>query len=197
MRTLCTAVCLALCSTGAVAADYGIGVSARSDDAFIYLPIDINKSWRIEPSVRYASNEVSQVSGTFNDSSQQEIDNIEVGVGVFKLAKIAESVQLYYGARAAYVDLQSTFVDTTTFFPGATTTFRSETSQDGYRVGPSIGFEYLFGEHFSIGGEASYTFIDIEGESKSRTSGSTTTTRGNVEQKSSGTATRLIVRYRF
>lgn len=197
-RTLCTAVCLALCSTGALAAEYGIGVSAKSDDGLIYLPIDFNKTWRIEPSVRYATTEVSQITRSEDDSYELDTDTLEVGIGAFRLVKIAESAQIYFGLRAAYVDLQSTTVDTISFFPGFTTTIRNETSQDGYRIGPAIGFEYLFGEHFSIGGEASYTFLDIEGAATTTRSDSTTALpRVDIEQQSSGTSTRLIIRYRF
>lgn len=196
MRSLCTAVCLALCSTGAFAADYGIGVSAKSDDAWIYLPIDINKTWRIEPSVRYSSSELSQVSSS-DDTYAADSDVAEIGVGIFRLAKVAESAQIYFGVRAAFVDQESTVVDTTTYFPGFTTVLRSETSQDGHRIGPAIGFEYLFGEHFSIGGEANYTFLDIEGESTVTSSSSTIVGRYDIEQKSSGTGTQLIIRYRF
>ena len=197
MRTVCTAVCLALCSTGAFAAEYGIGVSARSDDATIYLPIDINETYRIEPSVRYASSELSQTFDLTDDLREQDSDTLEVGIGVFRLAKLAESARIYFGVRAAYLDVESTLVDTTTIFPGLDVTIRSETSQDGYRIGPAIGFEYLFGKHFSVGGEASYTFVDLDGESTATTSSGTRPSRTDFEQKGSSTSTRLIVRYRF
>lgn len=198
MRTLCAALCLALCSTGAVAADYGIGVSARSNDGWIYVPIDVSPSFRIEPSVRYMSNETSQTNTSSDgDSFKEDVDNLEFGVGLFRLAKIADSARIYYGLRASYVTLDGTRTYTNTYFPGYTVVTRSETSQDGYRIGPAIGFEYQFGEHFSVGGEANYTFVDVDGDLKSTTSGSTTVIRGNIEQKSSGTDTQLIFRYRF
>lgn len=197
MRTLCTAVCLALCSTGALAADYGVGVSARSNDAWIYLPIDINKAFRIEPMVRYASDDVSQDTNTSDYAFKQEIDNIEVGVGLFRLAKVAESARIYYGIRASYVSLESTTINTTALYPGYGVTLRTESSQDGYRIGPTLGFEYLLGEHFSIGGEANYSFTDVEGDATTTATGSTVTTRDDIERKNNGTSTQLIVRYRF
>lgn len=200
MRTLYTAACLALCSTSVLAADFGIGVSARSDDAWIYAPINISQNFRIEPSIRYVSNEYSttQQSGvSVADTYSQETESLEFGVGVFRLVKIAESAQLYFGARVAYVDFESTVDDTVTYFPGYSVAAHSESSQDGYRIGPTIGFEYLFGEHFSIGGEASYTFLDIEGESKLTVEDSLSSTRVETEQKTNGTTTQLIFRYRF
>lgn len=200
MRILCTAACLALCSTSVLAADFGIGVSAKSDDAWIYAPIEINEKLRIEPSIRYVSSEYSteQSSSTsVGDATKQETETLELGVGVFRVVKVAESAQLYFGARAAYVDLEGSVDDTFTYLPGIVLTTHSETSQDGYRIGPAIGFQYLFGEHFSIGGEAAYTFLDLEGETNVRTRSGLSSTRIEIDQQSSGTSTQLILRYLF
>ena len=54
MRKLYVAIGLALCSSSALAADFGIGVSARSDDGFLYVPIDVSKTFRIELSAAFA-----------------------------------------------------------------------------------------------------------------------------------------------
>lgn len=194
MRTLYTAACLALCSTSALAADFGIGVSAKSDDAWIYVPIEINKTYRIEPSVRYVSSEQTQFYDgiSWDSRTKRTSDSMEIGVGVFRLAKIAESAQIYYGLRAAYVDVESTVTIVSDYTLTLTRT-RDKTSLDGYRIGPAFGFEYLFGQHFSIGGEANYTFLDVEGETKS----SISPARTKIDQKSNGTETQLILRYRF
>lgn len=189
MRILCTAACLALCSTGALAAEFGIGVSARSDDGTVYVPIDISKSFRLEPSVRYASTSDEQYP------SFQESDALEVGVGVFGLKQIGEAAHLYYGARLAYVDLESSSV-----YIGNSTTNFDDTKLDGYRIGPTLGFEYLFGKHFSVGGEASYTFVDLEGTNVDRDNflGNPSSWRKyDVSEETSGTQTRLIFRYMF
>lgn len=191
MRSLCVAVGLALASANAMAADYGIGVSARSDDGWLYVPIDLSKTFRIEPSVRYGSSEVSSGGSSFTTS--QESDRWELGVGLFGKKQITEQALLYFGGRLAYVDSQSTFVETGSFG----STIRGEGDQDGYRVGPTLGFEYIFGGHFSIGGEASYTFLDLEGESVTRTGSSQFPSRSESEQKSQGTQTQLIFRYMF
>lgn len=185
MRTLCTSVALALCSSGALAADFGIGVSARSDDAWIYAPIDIGKVFRLEPSVRYASNERRTTSQSASRADDfQKTEALEFGVGIFGLARIAESAQLYYGGRFAYVENENTVIRTLTF-SGTTYVTRTETHLDGYRVGPALGVEYEFGQHFSVGGEVSYTFFEVEGDTKW------------VERKTSGTTTQLIFRYIF
>jgi hypothetical protein len=190
MRNLYVAVGLALCSTSVLAADFGVGISARSDDGIVYVPIDISKSFRIEPSIRYASTEWKSVY----DSIEQESEELEVGIGVFGLKQVTEAARIYYGARLAYVNFKTTFVNRTVQLASI-----GESDQDGYRIGPTVGFEYLFGQHFSVGGEASYSFLDLEGDSTSviRGAGFVTTTRTDVEQKSHGTQTRLIFRYMF
>lgn len=177
MRSLYVAVGVALCSGPVLAADFGIGVSARSDDGWVYVPIDISKNFRLEPSVRYYSSDSTTAQGT--NETVLESDALEIGIGVFGLKQIEEAAHLYYGARLAYVDRST---ESRSVSSGIT--FRDELELDGYRIGPTIGFEYLFAGHFSVGGEASYTFVELEADL-------------GREQSSSGTETRLIFRYMF
>lgn len=190
MRKLYAAVALALCSAGASAADFGIGVSARSDDGWLYVPIDVSKTFRLEPSIRYASTDLTFTQDEIEDS--QDTDTWELGIGVFGLKQVTDAAHIYYGARLAYVDAKTTTVDTSAFG----SQIHSETKQDGYRIGPTVGFEYVFAQHFSVGGEASYTFLDIEGESRAWID-DFTFSELDTEQKSQGTQTRLIFRYMF
>ncbi|MDY6947645.1 MAG: hypothetical protein SXG53_18205 [Pseudomonadota bacterium] len=189
MRSLYVAVGVALCSGSALAADFGVGVSARSDDGFVYAPIDISKTFRLEPFVRYGTSELSYSQDGVVD--RQDTETWEIGVGVFGKKQITDAAHIYFGARLAHVDTESTVIQ-----PGLFDDIRSETAQDGTRIGPTLGFEYIFGGHFSVGGEASYTFLDLEGESKAWLDEfelSSVQTR----QKSQGTQTRLIFRYMF
>lgn len=191
MRKLYVAAVLAVCSGSAMAADFGVGISARSDDGFLYVPIDITKSFRIEPSVRYVSNEQTFTQSFGEDSSETE--QWELGIGVFGLKRVTDAAHIYYGARLAYVDVQSSSVDESSFG----LSIYSNTDQDGYRIGPTVGFEYLFGGHFSVGGEASYSFLDVDGESTSRIGNGLSQSTLKTEQKTNGTQTRLIFRYMF
>lgn len=193
MRNLYVAIGLALCSTSALAADFGLGVSARSNDGLLYVPIDISKSFRIEPSIRYASTDASstdQDDPEFNAS--QETETLEVGIGVFGVRRITEVAHVYFGGRFAYVDAEITTTSNGSFYDS-----HNETDQDGYRIGPAVGFEYLFAQHFSVGGEVNYTFLDIDGESKDNSFGTSSPTVETTENKSQGTQTRLIFRYMF
>lgn len=192
MRSLYVAVGLALCSANAMAADFGIGVSARSEDGFLYVPIDISNSFRIEPSVRYGTSELKFSESEEDSSDTQETETWEIGVGLFGLKQVTEAAHIYFGARLAYVESESTIAQPLSFGDVA----YSQSKQDGYRIGPTLGFEYLFGGHFSIGGEASYTFLDVEGESRTWIE-DFELSRTDTEQKSNGTQTRLIFRYMF
>lgn len=193
MRNLYVAVGLALCSTSVLAADFGMGISARSNDGILYVPIDISKSFRIEPNVRYASTEVSFSQDTGQDTRDtQETETLEIGVGVFGMKQITDAAHIYFGGRVSYVDAQSTSTDAGSFGLD----LRTESDQDGYIIAPTVGFEYLFAQHFSVGGEFSYQFLDIEGESRSRL-GSLSESVFETEQKTQSTQTRLIFRYMF
>jgi hypothetical protein len=195
-RTLLIAF-MAACSGQAFAADFGIGLSVQSDDAWIYAPIEITPRFRIEPSIRFFNGESesqSQSSGIGSDVTTtvtSEADTVEFAVGLFGMTPVGESLRVYYGARAAYVDSESKLRIVTRF-----TTFEDveeeEVSADGYRISPTLGFEYLINDRFSIGGEAEWFYQDVESELSHTSLNSATS-----ESKSNGTDTRLIVRFRF
>jgi hypothetical protein len=48
---------IAAVASNVLASEVGVGVSAKSDDAWIYVPIDVSAKLRIEPSIRYTSSE--------------------------------------------------------------------------------------------------------------------------------------------
>lgn len=57
MKRVLSIALLAGCSSPVLAADFGVGVSVQSNDAWIYAPIDITPALRIEPSIRFVSAE--------------------------------------------------------------------------------------------------------------------------------------------
>jgi hypothetical protein len=171
------------------AADVGLGVSAKSDDAWIYLPIDVSPKLRIEPSVRYTEGEsesTSQLRDLPPTVSSSEAHSLEVGVGLFGLTAPLESVRVYYGARVAYIDSENEFKST-----GVFDEIVGESSSDGYRIAPTVGFEYQFNRHFTIGGEAVWYYEKLEGDD---TRNETTFT---FDVDRTGTDTHLILRYFF
>jgi hypothetical protein len=181
VKTVSAAVALVVLSFGsaaALAADFGIGVSIQSDDSIIYVPIDVNKQFRLEPSLRYLKDEQSF------GATEIEQESIELGLGLFGLAPIGESIRVYYGGRLAYV--KNDFEQTNLI--GGGVIFLSAGDSDGYRISPTLGFEYLINERLSIGAEAEYFFQDLEGDSSNPV---------DADSETSGTDTRLIVRFKF
>lgn len=190
MKKVIAGVMLAAASAPSAAADFGLGVSVQSDDSWIYAPIDITPRFRIEPSIRFQSFESSsRTELPFGEDIEfkQEGDQWEFAVGAFGLAPVADKLRLYYGARLAYIDSETEVL------------WNSQSERagsDGYRISPTLGFEYMFSEHFSIGGEAEWFYQELDSEgSQSGPIGGVLRSSGELE--SNGTDTRLIVRFRF
>jgi hypothetical protein len=169
MKRLVTLACLA-CTAPAWAADVGVGISAKSNDSTIYVPIDFGNAWRLEPFVNYVQAKQELAAGPSVDSH-----TLRIGTGVFALQPLGESLQLYFGGRLSYLDVEAEQ------FSSITGTVTSK--GDGYRVSPTLGFEYSFNKHVSLGGEAEWFYEDVDLDNSSYTR--------------SGTDTRLILRFRF
>jgi hypothetical protein len=196
MRRALSIALLAAGSSQVVAADFGVGVSVQSNDAWIYAPIDVTPKFRIEPSIRFVSaeSESQAQSSSFGlpitTSVKSDTDQYELAVGLFGKTALGESVRLYYGARAAYID-NETKQRIATSFGTVEDVIEEESSLDGYRISPTLGFEYLINEHFSLGGEAEWFYQDLDSDV------SQTDVAGTAKLQSNGTATRLIVRFTF
>jgi opacity protein-like surface antigen len=150
--------------------DVGVGISIESDDSTIYIPIDIGDSIRIEPGVRYSETEIG---------NQLKAESLDLSVGLFKLMPIRESIRLYFGGRLAYVTAE---IDQS--FAGQ----QSHTEDDGYRISPTLGFEYQVTERFSVGGEAEWFYLDMDEENSLGLDGA---------QRDQGTETRILFRFKF
>ena len=198
MKRALSIALLAACSSHVLAADFGVGVSVQSNDAWIYAPIDVTPGFRIEPSIRFldSESESQTQSASFGlpitTSVKSEGDQRELAVGLFGKTSLGESVRLYYGARAAYIDSE-TKLRIATRFQTSEDVVEEESSLDGYRISPTLGFEYLINEHFSLGGEAEWFYQDLDAD----ISQTDVDIAGTAKLKSNGTATRLIVRFTF
>lgn len=198
MKRALSIALLAACSSHVFAADFGVGVSVQSNDAWIYVPIDVTPGFRIEPSIRFVDSESeSQTQSSsfglpITTSVKSQSDQRELAVGLFGKTLLGESVRLYYGARAAYID-NETKQRIATRFQTVEDVVEGESSLDGYRISPTLGFEYLINEHFSLGGEAEWFYQDLDSE----ISQTDADVAGTAKLKSNGTATRLIVRFTF
>jgi hypothetical protein len=167
----------------AVAAEYGIGISAKSDNGLLYFPIDVSPKFRVEPYLRHSSFDSTSTSNFGSGVTfKSESDSVEGGAGIFGLLVPKESVRLYYGGRASYFDGDS---------HSSSAAIQSRQSFYGYRITPIIGFEYLFNSHFTLGGEVGYFFENRKVDSRN------TATHLESETDNSGTESFLILRYFF
>lgn len=197
MKRIILAAAVAAVTTQVTAADVGIGASVQSNDSWIYVPIDINSKLRLEPSLRFidaesqSRTEDSSFGLPITTTVKSDGTTYELALGIFGLVPIAESARLYYGGRIAYIDSESE-IHIHQLFGNFEEQSVQKTSSDGYRLSPTLGFEYLFNEHFSIGGEAEWFYQDVD---STRDQTDVASIEGG--SKSSGTDTRLIVRFRF
>lgn len=185
MRNLVVAASLALSASGALAADFGIGVSVKSEDGAIYVPVHLAEKFRLEPSVRYGSSEDTSTYSSI--ISTADTRTWELGLGAFGLAKVSEAARIYYGARVSYFD--SKITSRTVIRTGGGSGY--EITQDGFGFAPTLGVEFVFAQHFSLGGEAAYVFQETDSETVGISSPS------SRESEEQGTQTRLIFRYMF
>lgn len=111
----------------------------------IYLSID-GGPVRLEPEFAYVR------SASENGNTESSIAAMRIGVGLFVVSRLGESTRSYIGVRAAVVRTKST--------SKYSSTNREEKKTDIY-IGPSIGGEYLLGEHFTLGIEAGFDYGSI------------------------------------
>jgi len=180
MNKIVVLILAALVTGQAAAAEYGLGISAKSDNGLLYFPIDVSPKFRVEPYLRHQSSDSKQriEFGGEVSTFESKFEQVEGGLGIFGLAVPKESVRLYYGARASYFD-------------GDGHSSQSRQSFYGYRITPTLGFEYIFNSHFTLGGEVGYYFENHNIDTVLFSS------HQESEIDKSGTESFLILRYFF
>lgn len=161
-------------SPNCTAADIGIGISVKESDQSIYVPIKLSDSLKTEFSVGYSSREQN------DSSSKHHSKSLEAGIGLFLLKDVTDNTQLYYGCRFLYIN--------TDYYYAGIDGYYSSDKLNGYGIVPTLGFEYYFNDHISLGGEAGYYYKNLDGESYYAT---------DYKEKTTGTNCRVILRYYF
>lgn len=170
-KILVAGVLLGVSAVASADVSVGLGVSLRDfDTTTIYVPIDINKQIRVEPMVSFYQSK--QETG----NTKEEREGFDIGAGVFFLMPTKYSVTLYVGGRLGLV---SDEVETTTYALSGAVLTRTKSDRDGFSIAPTVGFEYNFNDHISLGGEAGIGFSDVD------------------DYENVGTTTNVIFRYRF
>jgi hypothetical protein len=199
MRSSLAIVC-ALAATSANA-EVGIGVSAKTDSATVYIPVTVER-FMFEPFVRATDrdSESAQTTGTIFQTTitqTSEFEGYVVGVGIFRLVPLADRFTLYYGGRLASIDeeTESWSVTGTTLPPSQP---QLTSTADGHSLMPTLGFHYSIIERLSIGAEIGleHTDVDVETINRSTTTGAiTSTSTGNVT--ATDTRANVILRFFF
>ena len=115
--------------------------------ASIYVPITFGK-FRIEP--EFGIFRVSSESGgDFPRSSTSTV--LQFGTGLFAVNRIDKTL-LYYGARFGLTRMSDSFDSN-----GSS----DSSSRTNIYGGPALGAEYMFSEHFSLGGEAQLIYLSV------------------------------------
>jgi hypothetical protein len=154
------------------AVEMGIGASARSDDATIYLPINLNPGLRVEPFFSFGESETSSPTSTVS------IESRELGVGVFARFEAADRIQPYFGGRLSYVETETTLSFTAPIVTSSTSDL------DGFRLEPALGVEFFVTPNVAVGLEAFLFIESLDG----------TNAGASYEDESNGTGTRLLLR---
>jgi len=176
MRTIFSLLIVSfLLSTVATAQDnpvnFGFGVnftremtiiSTGADDLGVYtLPIDLanfsiiirGTNFRIEPSLGYFSTSSDYSSQGY--TSKSSTSNFRIGSLVAYNNNSIESMNFYYGLVFGALFTSSSSENN---YPGSTNNDESKTD---FFIGPAVGGEYMFNDHFSFGGEINVNYISI------------------------------------
>ena len=130
---------------------YDQGIVTLSDYPSFYMPIPISPGFRIEPEIGFWQHSYSSEDGRDREYSYRVL---VFGCGVFSMTNKGK-VHVYYGARLGVVHISHYLDDR---WNGH---LDRDDSKTDLRVGPAIGGEYFFANHFSLGGETqlNYTFV--------------------------------------
>jgi hypothetical protein len=114
----------------------------------IYVPILIRSKFRIEPELGWFR---SSQSG---DITEYSFTSFRYGLGIFSATQ-KQKMHLYYGLRLG-INRTSISYKSAEFFLS-----NEGTSKTDFFIGPSLGGEYFFSDHFTLGGEAQLNYISI------------------------------------
>lgn len=204
-RTLGTVVVgavLTVCAANA-SAEVGIGATVRSDVLSFYIPWQVAPQFRLEAEVSRLEDDSEQEQILFGTLDQpvfdfgspsvreEQSEITEYGLGAFWTPELRDNWLLLVGMRVNYAKSESTI---------SSSNFSAESELSGIEWAPTLGMEYELLEKIHLALEYSYYSRDLEGDSLTRTPGpsdSVNVSRSDLETDSSGTRTRIVLRYFF
>jgi hypothetical protein len=111
-------------------------------------------NFRFEPNFGYFSfSETRDVTNPY-ESYKRELTSSNFRLGaVIAYATAIGSMKLYYG-----IFIGAIFSSASSYRSGSTSQDKSKTD---FAIGPAIGGEYMFSDHFSLGGEIQCNYISV------------------------------------
>lgn len=139
------------------AVEMGIGVSVRESDKTILIPAKLSNNMVVE-GLFFHSRESYDGSGGGAVSSS-DTSRSDIGLGFFLLKPVTENIHVYVGPRLILSRSKS--------YSAGGTWPASESDTKGYSVIPTVGFEYSFISHLSLGAEVGYQYYNQHNKSNS------------------------------
>ncbi len=157
------ATSLALVAPLAAAVDVGVGVNLNNDGGGsggygVSLPLRFG-NFTVEPELSFydtSADNTQTPSPTNNRTYESRRYTLETGV--YWRQQMIPSVETYMGGRIGYArgDSSTTYQSS----PGS----NSSSESSSYYLGPTLGAEYFFNKHFSLGLDVSLLFESTSGE---------------------------------
>jgi len=138
---------------------YGIGAGARDSSATIYFPIK-TESFIFEPMINIAYGDEELVS-TFA-TRESEMTRYRIGAGLFMYSEIFKDTGIIYGARLGYIN-----ENRDSKYTEEGSVMRVEYDRSGYFIAPTLGLEYNFTDHISLGLYFSLEYSFLNGDEES------------------------------
>lgn len=186
-------------------ADVGIGATVRSDVASLYIPWQLSPEFRLEGELSRLEDETDEdevffetvgvsplpVFGSAANVANNDAEITEYGIGAFWTPEVRDNWLLLIGMRVNHAESASSI---------SSPNFSIDRELSGIEWGPSFGMEYELLDDIHLALEYSYYIRDMDGESTTRSVGpldTVTVRRTESEVETTGTRTRIVLRYFF
>lgn len=160
LKTLGLMVALSLAAGAAAPVQFGLGVGlltsgGEESTPTVSAPIRFG-NFRVEPAVSYYSNDGETKynytpPNNLSDNTYED-SYYSFEVGAYWLKQIAPSTELSLGGRVGY-----SWYDSTSEYPNVPNSEGAYESS-GFYLGPTVGGEYFFNPHVSVGADVSLLF---------------------------------------
>lgn len=168
MRKIVLIVLLFAIAPLSFAAQYGLGAPVTESGATLYFPIRTD-NYIFEPFFSY----YDEKDGSYT------FDSETFGIGIFRLAPVADKVSLYFGGRLALVEYGDSDPDF------------GDYNSEGTLIAPVLGAQYSISPNFTIALEHRIEYISEDVDQP------TSTTILHYDNDSTNTETDIVARIFF